>query len=683
LVNPQRVLTPRKTINEGLRMKRESLLVLGLLLPATVTSAQALPAKHAVPPIHMPYARFGLSPQEAAAHLLSRFTYGPRPGDVDAVVRQGLDQWFAEQLTGAVSDDFLNHRLSAVHAMGLPADKIAKVYIEPGELKITAYASIRLGRGTSHGSAAMSSMDNEPVNFSKPASGKMGVLEKEIANFPATPEGRREFGHKLAIYAHYKGYRLLNTLMLDLYAQKLLRAVYTRNQAREVLTDFWYNHFNVASTEKSKGHLLAYERDAIRPNVLGRFRTLLGATAKDPAMLNFLDTIVSVAPEGAPRLARMPARRDRSFVQSTGLNENYARELLELHTMGVDGGYAQKDIEQIARAFTGWTSYGFGLGVPSYERVMARAAARGQVIRQGSFYFVPYLHDASRKHILGKDFPAGHGLDEGERVLDELAKSQTTAYFIARKLAIRFVSDHPDRSLVKHLAQRFLNNRGNLADEYVAIVESPEFWSPAARSGKVKTGFEYVVSSIRALGGDLFDSPRQGRVYARSLPRWLERMGQRMYDCRNPNGFPDRADYWMYSSAIVNRINFAFALVTDGVPGVQVSRYLNQYVAGPRLKTLALGLLPGVASVQTRTRAVRVADSIRHSPVLVPKDESADDSCETTPGRQPLPGDIGFEMLLGSVLKTYGLAPRKPAQPLTDTEMMMGILIGSPDFQRR
>ena len=626
-------------------------LLMGLALPGQAALA-APTADGAAVAVHMPYAQAGLTPKQAAAHLLGRFTFGARPGEVDAVVNQGLDKWFAEQLQGKQPDETLAERMAPLGALNLPDVEIAKTFLEPGQVR----------------------------NMAK----KDDMLQDKI---PETPEERRAYALKLADYAHEKGYKLVPELMQELYAQKLLRAVYTKNQVREVLTDFWFNHFNVSRTNnQAKPHLLAYERDAIRPNVLTSFRKLLGATAKHPAMLFYLNNAESVAPKGAQRLVPLPRGLEKRYEgaeSKLGLNENFARELMELHTLGVDGGYTQHDVEQVARAITGWTSYPRGPGVDRFLQRIDRAPASLGIVQQGSFYFMPFLHDAGRKTILGQNFPAGHGLDEGERVLDLLASEPATARFLARKLATRFVGDHPDEKLVKRLAQRYLATHGDLTKEYIAIVESPEFWATAGRRSKVKTAFEYVVSSIRTLDGNLTDRGNGRLPYARSLTQWMDKMGQPIYGYQAPTGFPDRAEIWVSSGSIVNRINFAFALVTHRLAGVTIDNDPLLSLQGTpldhRVATLAADVLPGRDTAET----IKMVKQNIDNPEFLRRIETT-----VSPKGEAGNGESDMMMAQADAPPSKPVAKARPKrmnprQDFSETEKIVGILISSPEFQRR
>jgi uncharacterized protein (DUF1800 family) len=346
-----------------------------------------------------------------------------------------------------------------------------------------------------------------------------------------------------------------NRVMIELADQKVLRAVYSERQLQEVLTDFWFNHFNVdARKGPDRFMLTTYERDAIRPHVLGNFRDLLGATAKSPAMLFYLDNWMSADPNGPhPDPTRMrpqprfrpgffppPQRPQQPRPQQgknapKGLNENYGRELMELHTLGVDGGYTQKDVTEVARAFTGWT----------IDRPR----------QGGEFVFNPRRHDEGQKVVLGHTIKASGGISDGEQVLDILAKHPSTARFIATKLVRRFVSDTPPSALVDRAAARFRETNGNLREVMRTILTSPEFFAPDAYRAKVKTPFEFVVSALRATGAEISD--------AQPIVRTLQQLGMPLYQCQPPTGYKDTADAWVNTGALVSRMNFAVSLSSN------------------------------------------------------------------------------------------------------------------------
>src|SRR6185436_482004 len=358
----------------------------------------------------------------------------------------------------------------------------------------------------------------------------------------------------------------------ELSQQRILRAAYSERQLEEVMVDFWMNHFNVfVGKGQVRLYLTEYERDAIRPRVLGKFRDLLGATAASPAMLFYLDNWQSAAAPDAPTSAqadhmgaqprrrplmrdpnaiRRPGQSPRPFpapeaadsaaasangaqpalMRRRGLNENYARELMELHTLGVDGGYTQKDVQEVARAFTGWTIANPRLG--------------------GTYHFEPRLHDDGEKVVLGHRIKAGGGRKDGEQVLDLLARHPSTARFIATKLTRRFVADEPPSALVTRAADRFKATDGDIREVVRVIVTSPEFF--ASQRAKTKNPFEFVVSAVRVTGLDVTN--------ALPLVQSLRDLGMPIYGAQPPTGYSDKAEAWVNSGALLNRMNFALAL---------------------------------------------------------------------------------------------------------------------------
>lgn len=336
---------------------------------------------------------------------------------------------------------------------------------------------------------------------------------------------RREFAAQTAPMA---------VIAMDLNEAKLDRAILSERQLAEVLTDFWFNHFNVY-LDKGADRLLvtSYERDAVRPHILGKFKDLLLATARHPAMLFYLDNWQSVDPRSAA------ARAGRRY---KGLNENYARELMELHTLGVDGGYTQADVTEVARCFTGWT---------------LRNPRQG-----GGFWFAERAHDRGVKTVLGVRIPAGRGEEDGLQVIDLLAKHPSTARFLSRKLAQRFVADEPPASLVEKMANRFQSSDGDLREVLKTMLDSPEFWSEKYYRVKIKSPLELVASAARAMDAQVDSGLALGRQVAR--------LGQPLYRKQEPTGYPNTSSDWMNSAALVARMNFASALAENRIPGVQV-----------------------------------------------------------------------------------------------------------------
>jgi uncharacterized protein (DUF1800 family) len=394
-------------------------------------------------------------------HLLNRISFGPRPGESERVEDMGMDRYIEQQLHPERIDD------SAV------------------ESRLARFKTLRMSN------AELAQHYRPPRRARQPQTRNM------LAGSP-------------------------QEILQELQAQKIIRAVHSRRQLEEVMTDFWFNHFNVFWGKNADRWLTTnYEMKAIRPHVLGRFNDLLTATAKSPAMLFYLDNHVS------------------SSIR--GINENYARELMELHTLGVDGGYTQRDVQEVARAFTGW----------SIDRPQADAA----------FIFRPRMHDAGEKTVLGHRIHAG-GIRDGEAVLDILAHHPSTARFISTKLVRRFVSDEPPPGLVRSVTEIYRKTDGDIREMMRTILTSREFHSSEVVGAKTKSPFEYAVSAIRALDGTTDGS--------HALAQFIARMGQPLYQCQPPAGYPDRRDHWMSNGAILERLNFAVALAADAIPGTFV-----------------------------------------------------------------------------------------------------------------
>ncbi len=373
----------------------------------------------------------------------------------------------------------------------------------------------------------------------------------------------------------------------ELAEAKLLRAIYSDRQLEEVMSDFWFNHFNVFNGKGPDRYMInAYERDVISPHAMGKFKDILAATAKSPAMLFYLDNWESVGPDSElalygpqsrmGRRGRFPRPRPQQAKnRPSGLNENYAREIMELHTLGVDGGYTQKDVTELAKVLTGWSIEKPQLG--------------------GGFHFNERAHEPGNKYILGRKI-SEHGEKEGEEMLDVLAHEPATAKFISRKLAMRFVSDNPPQSLVDRMAETFLKKDGDIREVLRTMFHSPEFWSTDAYRAKMKTPFEFVASAARASGADIQN--------ALPLVNTLNRMGMPLYAMQPPTGYSMKADAWVNSSALLNRMNFALQLGSGKLPGTSLDPQVLIHGPAPvdaeaALSTLEQSILAGDVSPQT------------------------------------------------------------------------------------
>jgi uncharacterized protein (DUF1800 family) len=500
-------------------------------------------------------------------HALSRLTYGARPGDVERVRAVGLSAWIDRQLRPATIDDSATERtLAELTTLRMPISEALREFPRPNP-KLRAMI----------------------------ANGEMSRQEM-LERYPIEKRPAR--------------------IATELQAAKVVRAVTSERQLEEVMVDFWFNHFNVfAGKGDVRWYVSSYERDAIRPYALGRFPDLVRATAYHPAMLFYLDNWLSARPGFI-----VPVGPNRG--RKAGLNENYARELMELHTLGVDGGYAQKDVTEVARAFTGWT-----INRPQTD---------------GHFVFRPIMHDTGEKIVLGQRIPAGGARDDGERVIQILTQHPATARFIATKLVRRFVSDTPPPALVARVAGTYASTGGDIPAMLRTIFESPEFFSDEAYRAKIKKPFEFVVSAVRALGGT---TDAAGGM---ALARASAEIGEPLYRAQPPTGYADRGEVWVNAGALLARMNFALGLASGRYPHVSVA--LPALVAGADPRS--------PSAVLDRLLATLVTD-------------------EPAPAtRAVLTAQLGEPQITR-------LSPDDRGPASTDVAKLAALVIGSPEFQRR
>jgi len=572
--------------------------------------------------------------QKRAIHALSRLTFGPRPGDTNRVMAMGVDNWIDQQLhPDKIDDHTLEARLAPLRTLRMdtreivenfPPDQVIKVVAEgkqslPSDPSKRAVYEAQLERFKQRQERKKGVDDNatdpskETLTDDERARHRQEHLyadlgAAQILDLPPdermreilkmSPEDQRSLaaslkGGKRDEFLEGMDAKQRETLMAlnnpqqvvvdELVQAKLLRAIYSERQLQEVMTDFWFNHFNVFIGKGADRYLLtSYERDVIRPHAMGKFEDLLVATAQSPAMLFYLDNWLSVGPNseianGIPKRNRRRSRYRPPVVKQakgrrSGLNENYGRELMELHTLGVNGGYTQKDVTEVARVFTGWT-----LKQP----------------KQGGFTFEERMHEPGDKIVLGHRIKS-NGEKEGREVLHLLARHPSTAKFICAKLATRFVSDNPSPALVDRMAQTFLKKKGDIGEVLKTLFHSPEFWAPDAYRAKVKTPLEFIVSAVRANGANVTD--------AMPLARQLQNMGMTLYGMQPPTGYSMKADAWVNSSALLGRMNFALTLTSGKLKGVQLdSDRTGNLPRDPQaaLATLENTLLEGDVSQQT------------------------------------------------------------------------------------
>ncbi len=611
--------------------------------------------------------------------VLNRLAFGPRPGDAAMVRAMGVDKYIERQLQPSkIPDDAVASFVKGFKTLGMSGEQLIAAYPPPGAALAKLARERKMENMSASNGAAMPG-DNLAGMISAADSAKLRA------------QGRQSY-----------------LFLGEIATSKVARAVISDRQLEEVMVDFWENHFNVfAGKDRTRYFLNEYDAKTIRPNALGKFRDLLGAVAKSPAMLYYLDNWQSVADSGQPTLGNQfngpraqairrgaAARRQAAAgtpaipaaARRRGLNENYARELMELHTLGVDGGYRQQDVVDVARALTGWT--------------LSRGANGGE------FAFRAQAHDAGAKKILGKNFPAGKGEEEGEQVLDMLASNPATAQFIATKLARRFVSDTPPADLVARAAATFTRTDGDIRETLRTIITSPEFFSNAAYRSKVKSPFELVTSTLRAMGAEPDATPRTVQL--------VTRLGQPIFGHQAPNGYPETSDAWMNTGSILNRINFGLAVAAGRVPGVRVTDWApaQALVSLPRegqVDGVIRELLGGSASPETRAVLISGTNPFldthaADTDTLFAGAGSTSDTGMATTGvraaaaasrqgsargaRGARQSDQRTQMAAGrdavkpsgnvSLMQSIGTIPQ-----LTGLAQIVGLAIGAPEFQRR
>ena len=663
-----------------------------------------------------------------ALHALQRLSFGPRPGEVDRVAAMGVDKWIDLQLhPDKIDDSSLDARLAPLRTLRMdtremvenfppqpvikavmegkqrmPSDPVKRAVYEAQierlqekrERKQEATANAtpptaNSGAEQSNGEQATASTSAENSVASKPSAQDeqadkrredrlyADMKAQELLDLPPdqrmkqvlemSPEEQRALSTSLkgpkgdeffqgmdpkqkeAVKALNNPEQVVGD---ELMQAKLLRAIYSERQLDEVMTDFWFNHFNVFIGKGPDRYLVtSYERDVIRPHALGKFEDLLVATAKSPAMLFYLDNWLSVGPQSdvalgirrnpypRPRYRRFPPpppprQAKGKGKRNSGLNENYGRELMELHTLGVNGGYTQRDVTEVARVLTGWTI--------------------DQPQKGGGFKFEEKMHEPGTKIVLGHKIKQ-HGEKEGMEVLHLLAHHPSTARFISTKLAMRFVSDDPPPALVDEMAQTFLKKDGDIREVLKTMFKSPAFWSDDVYRAKVKTPLEFVASAVRATGADVSD--------ALPLARQLNTLGMPLYGMQPPTGYSMKSDAWVNSSALLGRMNFSLALMSGKIKGVQVNADslvntgAQANAASPgasdperTLSVLEASLLAGEASKQI------------HDAIIKQLENPAGPQAEAKPAARK---------------------SNKPPALTSNTGTIAGLILGSPEFQRR
>lgn len=627
-----------------------------------------------------------LTEEQKINHVLNRLGFGARPGDIDRVKTIGLQKYIDQQLDPAkITDNLAESKLRNLDVFDMTTAEVFAKYPNPGALL-----------------QAIDRAGNQQQNAAAQNPDEMSDKE------------RQERQAKLRdLYQKYD-LRPANQLVQQIGANRVLRAVYSEKQLQEVMVDFWQNHFNVfAGKAAVRWYIPSYERDVLRKNALGNFKDLVVGTAQHPAMLFYLDNFESMSPnpagnnnqnQAAQRLqqiirsgGQIPAQlRERIKQQQNltdaqlderikqlrtgqppaqqgrrGINENYARELMELHTLGVDGGYSQKDIVEVAKAFTGWTIVdprGYRRAAASMingteEQRLSRIQRQAGIpddAESGSFYFNPRWHEGGAKTVLGQKVDEG-GVKDGLRVIDILVSHPSTAKFIAKKLAVKFVSDNPSEALVSRTADAFRKSNGDIKTTLRALFSDKEFFAPENYRAKIKSPFELAVSSIRALGGDTNGGPQ--------MLAMLNKLGEVPYGYQAPTGYPDTAEDWVNTGALLERLNYAIALASNQIAGTRVDlkRFAGKDKAAVLDRTISLVLDNEISSATRATLLKQVEQPL-------PEAKAPAEAADTLAVPNMREGQQGAPNRQARLLKPSG-----------DPEIfkVVSLVLGTPEFQRQ
>ena len=699
-----------------------------------------------------------------ALHALDRLTFGPRPGDVQAVAAMGVDKWIDLQLhPEQINDTAMQARLAGYRTLQMstremvlafPPNPIVKAVMDgkmamprdPNRRAIYAAAIARekqkqdqkqtaandtsaaatapaspsgvaatapgssLGAAATQNAAVVKPADLTQNQMARreahsavddlilmpPAQRMNRILSMPAAEQHDLLQGVPLF-KRLALLAGLTPEQRETVIALnhpeavidnEVRSAKLLRAVYSDRQLEEVLTDFWFNHFNIFIGKGADHYLItSYERDVIRPHVLGKFKDLLIATGQSPAMLFYLDNWQSEGPNSEAALGKpanpgpgailrrgiyqlprpqQPNPQANQQKRRTGLNENYARELMELHTLGVNGGYTQQDVTEVARVFTGWT-----LETPN---------------QGGGFIYRPRLHEPGDKVVLGHHIK-DNGESEGMEVLGLLASQPATARFISTELAQRFVSDNPPPTLIDAMAKTYLKSDGDIRQVLETMFHSREFWAPEAYNARVKTPFEFVVSSLRATQADVTDP--------QPLLATLNKMGQQLYGCQPPTGYSTKSDVWVNSAALLDRMNFGLALTTNKLPGItfdlaQLMAYGTSGSSAPQNSTPASPVPAAAVSTTAKpsTTSAPASDGMTNSAAVTAPAPAIMDpyQVQLTLEQTLLAGDVSkqtHDTIEERIVNPENVAENQNPNRPPNVNVIAGLLLGSPEFQRK
>ncbi len=661
-----------------------------------------------------------LNEDQRILHVLNRLGFGARPGDIERVKAMGLEQYINQQLTpDKINDEVADAKLKNLSTLNMSTAELYEKFPQPGLLlrQLEQRGALPAGLAAARdnhapaqtpasGGTANPKTGNATAMNGEPNGETKTPLDAPPVNNPATngnPLDNEKYRQAVREYYLQNGLQLPQRITAELQASRILRAVYSERQLQEVMVDFWTNHFNVfAGKGADRWLLVSYDRDTIRPHALGNFSDLLLATAQSPAMLFYLDNFQSVSPNAptgpgyfgnqrpgaqrnplvqlmrggaqnrpSPSMTNNPQQQRPQQQARRGINENYARELMELHTLGVDGGYTQKDVQEVARCFTGWTIFAPRGGGAAAQAMMN--GPRADVLREnaGRFFFNPRGHDDGEKIVIGHKIPAGGGIKDGLTVLDILAHQPATAKFIATKLVRHFVSDSPPPALVDRVAATFLKSNGDIRETLRAIFFSPEFNSPEAYRAKVKRPFELAISAIRTLGGETNGGP--------GVHQWIARMGEPLYGFQTPNGYSDAAESWVNTGGLLERLNFGLTLASNRIPGTRVDlkHFLdsNSLAASDKSQMMDRFLSLIVAGdMSAKTKATLLKQINDQTALVVPA---------AIPSRPEMNDAAQGEMMDRRPARQQQQLARVDANITDPVTKLVGLILGSPEFQRQ
>ena len=675
--------------HDSLFVRVQSAIAATLLFPLAV-APPVLPAETHTNADQAATASTPLTNDEKLLQVLNRFTYGPRPGDLEKLRAMGLQAWFNQQLSPQkIDDSALDRRLADYPAMQLPLKELMERF--PNQQVIRKMMD---GQGERPSGEAEKAVYNDSIARYKEKLAKKNAtanaagdddqgsavpLPQDAQTLIALPPEKRFSAlckftpqqlkalrqsaapdDRLLLIAGFTSQQLealaafatpTGVVAAEDVQTKLLRDIYTERQLNEVMTDFWLNHFNVyiKKSQDAPYYIASYARDAIRPYALGSFENLLIASATSPAMLNYLDNSTSIGPDSRFATRPFAAKKNK------GLNENYARELMELHTVGVNGGYTQADVTEVAKVFTGWT-------VGSSERNGIPAQPQFDLSK----------HEPGKKTILGVTIKE-NGEKEGLQVLHILATSPATARFISTKLAIRFVSDEPPKPLVDRMTQTFLSTHGDIRKVLLAMVNSPDFFSRSTYRAKVKTPLDFVISAVRASDADVQS--------AGALANVISELGMPVYGMQTPNGYSMKADPWNSTASLIARLNFALALSANRVVGVY-----TDWSASLSSKPSDLATSSGSQSLDPQTTERTLEARLLHIEVSDRTRSTILTQITSDPAQQEASlQQVAVKDRKRDPLAALAIQDRASHSPVADPQSALaaGLLFGSPEFQRR